>query len=300
MISRRESHHSDMSVLTSADREHFLAYGFVRVPQAVDPHYLALWSSRVWSRLGFDAQDPTTWTEDKIHMPSAESGPVATIAPKAWQAIGELCGGHARCIDSTWSDGFIANFHHGRGQAWVPAGPAAKGWHKDGDFFRHFLDSPEQGLLTIVLWSDVIERGGPTYLIADSVAPVARYLAAHPEGVLPDGFPLRTIVDSCRDFRVATGTAGDVFLMHPFMLHASSFNPLGRARLITNPPIHLREPMRFDRLDADEHSLVEQAILRGLGVARLAFSTTAPREQVVPARVEKQRQLLEQEKRRLR
>ena len=80
MISRRESHHSDMSVLTSADREHFLDYGFVQVPQAVDPQYLARWSSRVWQRLGYDAHDPTTWTEDKIQMPSAESEPVATIA----------------------------------------------------------------------------------------------------------------------------------------------------------------------------------------------------------------------------
>ncbi len=288
-----------MSVLTSAECDHFLAHGYVRIPQAVDPQYLERWSNRIWPRLGYDPHDPTTWIEDKIHMPTAEGGPVATIAPKAWQAIGELCGGHDRCCDTYWSDAFIANFHHGRGQPWMPPGPTVKGWHKDGDFFRHFLDSPEQGLLTIVLWSDVVEQGGPTYLIADSVAPVARYLAAHPEGVLPDAFPLRSIVENCRDFRAATGTAGDVFLLHPFMLHASSFNPLGRARLITNPPVHLREPLRFDRPNTAEHSLVEQAILRGLGVDHLAFAATAPREKVVPARIEKQRQLLEQEKRRL-
>jgi hypothetical protein len=49
--------------------------------------------------------------------------------------------------------------------------PSSPDWHKDGDFFRHFLDSPEQGLLTIVLWSDIEERGGGTFIAPDSVAP---------------------------------------------------------------------------------------------------------------------------------
>ena len=56
------------------------------------------------------------------------------------------------------------------------------GWHKDGDFFRHFLDSPEQGLLTFVLWSDIEPRGGGTFVAADSVPVVARTLAAAPGG----------------------------------------------------------------------------------------------------------------------
>ena len=59
--------------------------------------------------------------------------------------------------------------------------PAAGGWHKDGSFFRHFLDSREQGLLTIVYWSDVEPQGGGTFIAPDSIKVVARYLAEHPE-----------------------------------------------------------------------------------------------------------------------
>jgi hypothetical protein len=70
-------------------------------------------------------------------------------------------------------------------------------------------------------------------------------------------------------------------LLHPFTLHATSQNVLGVARFITNPPLALREPMRFD----PPQSLVERAILRGLGVDRLDFVPTAPRESVVPARL---------------
>ena len=50
----------------------------------------------------------------------------------------------------------------------------------------------------------------------------------------------------------------------------------------------LREPMNFLRPDADDFSLVEQAVLRGLGVDRLDFVPTAPRENVVPERVRRQ------------
>jgi hypothetical protein len=59
-------------------------------------------------------------------------------------------------------------------------------------------------------------------------------------------------------------------------------------RIITNPPLALREPMNFNRPHADDFSLVEQAILRGLGVDRLDFVPTAPREHVVPERVRQQ------------
>jgi hypothetical protein len=50
----------------------------------------------------------------------------------------------------------------------------------------------------------------------------------------------------------------------------------------------LREPMNFRRPHADDFSLVEQAVLRGLDVDRLDFMPTAPRENVVPERVRRQ------------
>jgi hypothetical protein len=96
-----------------------------------------------------------------------------------------------------------------------------------------------------------------------------------------------------------TGRLGDVVLMHPYMLHAVSQNHRGTARFITNPPIALREPMDFDRDDPAERSPVERAVLRALGVERLAFRPTAPREDVVPERVRRQARMREQEQARL-
>jgi hypothetical protein len=123
---------------------------------------------------------------------------------------------------------------------------------------------------------------------ADSVPVIARFLAEHPEGVLPGDFDWGELISQCRDFVEMTGEAGDVVLLHPFALHATSQNVLRVGRFITNPPLALLEPMNFSRPDPGDFSLVERAVLRGLGVDRLDFVPAAPRERVVPARVARQ------------
>jgi len=196
----------------------------------------------------------------------------------------------------------IVNLRKGADQPWQPPSASVGGWHKDGDFFRHFLDSPEQGLLTIVIWSDIEPQGGGTFAAGDSVAPVARLLAAHPEGVLPSGAPgasFGSLINQCQDFVELTGKIGDVVLIHPFLLHASSQNHSGKARFITNPPISLKEPMQFDRADPADFSPVERAVLLGLDVDCLDFQPAAPRERIVSEGMKRKQKMLEEEQARL-
>jgi hypothetical protein len=49
-------------------------------------------------------------------------------------------------------------------------------WHNDGDFFVHFLDSPEQALLVIPLWSDIESKGGGTAVCGDGIKHTAKHL----------------------------------------------------------------------------------------------------------------------------
>jgi len=251
-------------------------------------------------RNGISPSDRSTWPKDKIHMPNTEQIPVREISPRAFAAIAQLCGGEDRIIDDlAWGNGFIANYGLGRDKTWVPPGPIARGYHVDGDFFLHFLDSAEQGLLTVVLFSDIHPQGGGTFIMCDSVAPIARHLAAHPEGVDPNGFPTREFALSGHDFREATGKAGDVFLLHPFLLHTSSYNHRPEARFMINPNVALRESMRFDRRsDHSTYSPVETAVLRALGVDHYDFKPAAPRQKIVPFRIAWQQKLLEEERKR--
>lgn len=285
--------------LTSTDIDGFLRDGYVKLEGALDEDVRREWIAQGYARLGIDPDDRSTWNVDRVHMGGDRHLPVAEIAPRAMAAAEQLLGGADRVVPNWhWGDHFIVNLGERHDEPWRPASPEVPGWHKDGDFFRHFLDSPEQGLLTVVLWTDVVHQGGPTFLANDSVAPIARFLVARPEGVMPNDFDFRARIRECSRFSEATGRAGDVFLIHPYLLHAVSQNVLRVPRAITNPPLALREPMRFDRADG-AYSPVERAILNGLGVDRLEFAPTAPRETFVPERVLRQRAMEEEAKARL-
>ncbi len=287
-------------VLSAADLENFLTLGFVHLTNCFDMSPGSLhhrWVQDSWQRNGINPNDRSTWPNDKIHMPTTDSLPVSEFSPKAYAAMCELCGGPDQ-VDAShhWGNGFIANYGLGRDKEWLAPGPAVHGWHVDGDWFLHFLDSPEQGLLAVVLFSDIHPRGGGTFIACDSVPLITRYLAAHPEGVEPNGFPWAEIVGQCRDFRETTGNAGDVFLLHPFTLHTSSYNHRPEARFMTNPAGVLRTPMRYDRRDdGSAYSPMEQLVLRSLGVDHFPFSPTAPRRRIVPKRVAAQQALIEAE-----
>ncbi len=289
----------DYQVLTADQIDHFLEKGYIILRNCFENDLAAEWRELAFRRLGYDQQDPGTWEQPRVHLPSMNRISVRDFAPVAWTAICDLLGGEERLNqpDFQWADGFIINFNIGADQPWQSPSSEVGGWHKDGDFFRHFLDSPEQGLLTIVIWSDIQPQSGGTFVAGDSVKPVAQRLYQHPEGLSPGGFG--GLIEHCRDFIEITGEVGDVVLLHPFILHAASQNPSGRARFITNPPVSLKEPMNFNRDNPDHFSPVEQAVLRALDLSCLDFQLTAAREQIVPERVKYQQQILAEQKGRL-
>ncbi|HLK56430.1 MAG TPA: hypothetical protein VKU00_07690 [Chthonomonadaceae bacterium] len=287
-------------VLSEEQIEQFIARGHVVLHDCFPREVAAEWVAHAWIRLGLDPEDPATWQKPRIQMPSVRFIPWKEMAPKAWAAACDLMGGEERIkAPSNMSDGFIINFCIGADRPWQDPSPQSPGWHKDGDFFRHFLDSPEQGLLTLVYWTDVGPRGGGTLVACDSVPVVARYLQAHPEGTILREFNFGSLITQCRDIIEFRGQTGDVVLLHPFVLHASSQNLSGKPRFLTNPPIVLKEPMNFNREIPDDFSPVEQAVLRGLGVERLDFQPAGPRERVPTERERLQKQMLEEEAARL-
>ncbi|KAG8739100.1 hypothetical protein FRC10_006140 [Ceratobasidium sp. 414] len=79
------------------------------------------------------------------------------------------------------------------------------------------------------------------------------------------------------------------------MLHSASKNHTRAPRLITNPPVSLKEPFDFNRENPAEFSLVELKTLKDLGVDKLNFVPTAPRQRIVPKRLDGQSKLLVEE-----
>ena len=176
----------------------------------------------------------------------------------------------------------------------------APGWHKDGWHFRHFLDTPQQGLLLAFFYSDILPDSGGTQICVDSVGVVARLLAQHPEGIHPDtvqSYIQPHMIEECCEFAELTGEAGDIAIMHPYMVHRVAANPSGRARFAQFPGLGLSQPMQFGRDDPSEYSLTELIVLKELGqLKRFDFATQAdyttyPREDITPppSRTEEER-----------
>ena len=102
----------------------------------------------------------------------------------------------------------------------------------------------------------------------DSVGVVARLLAQHPEGIHPDSvqsYIQPHMIRECSDFEELTGEAGDLAIIHPFMVHRVGGNPSGRPRFAQFPSINLSHPMQFQRDDPGEYSLSELVVLKELG-----------------------------------
>lgn len=324
----------------------FLEHGYLVIKQAFTKEQAAAWTETLWVRLGLDPNDKSRWDKERIHMPLHKRETVAEFAPKvrcvftasfmsteyrliicihkAWEAMKDLLGGEERIDEETasWGDSFIVNFgtpELEKADSEV-APPNLSNWHVDGDFFVHFLDSPEQALLVIPLYSDIKSRGGATYIATDGIDMIANYLAAHPEGVLPISLSFVPVTSTaedpkddsgywshldaakrCKSFVELTGETGDVVLMHPLMLHSASKNHLRLPRIITNPPVALRQPFNFNRENPDDFSLVELKTLKALGVDRLDYKPMTERKRITPksGRVEMQMKMLEEEKERL-
>ncbi|KAH8809349.1 hypothetical protein F5884DRAFT_901449 [Xylogone sp. PMI_703] len=301
--------------LSEEQKQFWLEHGYVKVPNCFSREAADDFTSTIWTRLGASPEDKSTWPVNRLNMPGHVTISAKEFAPKAWDAVCELLGGEDKIDDwcVNWKDGFIVNLGDANNVDYESDYKvdfrALDNWHADGDWFFHFLDSPEQALLIIPLFTDIEPNGGGTVVCTDGIRLVAQRLYDHPEGLTP--FLALRDAEAARDpfkrvfwnewaqdrnltrdesFHEITGKKGDVFLLHPFMLHSASKNLLRRPRIITNPPVMLKKPFNYSRVDPVEYSLVEQKTLRELGRPEglPEWKITGPRERIVPTRVQVQ------------
>ena len=106
------------------------------------------WKARAWADLELSPTEPEGWNAeaDVVHCEPQNSIAVGELAPRAWSAIQQLCGGQHRVHEPYWCDKFIINFGMNKDLPWQSpdemASAGTGGWHADGWHFKHFLDSP--------------------------------------------------------------------------------------------------------------------------------------------------------------
>ena len=144
------------------------------------------------------------------------------------------------------------------------ADPGDAGWHIDSSFEapdgRWFVNyrSRDRGLLLLCLLSDVSEDDAPPRILRGSHMQMPSLL--HPYG--DDGvFGLEApLPEPSGPIAHATGEAGDVYLCHPFLVHAATWPHRGTTpRFIAQPPIAINGDLQLGG-DVDRLSPVARVV----------------------------------------
>ncbi|REE87410.1 phytanoyl-CoA dioxygenase PhyH [Paenibacillus taihuensis] len=301
---------NEEQVLSHEQIEQFKELGWVKVEQAFSRELALACQQFLWSKLeerGIAQTDRSTWMTPMIYIQEAYRSPEFDQCNtlRMASAIEDLIGKDRWTdkgiygideIRSTWG-WWPVNFALGAEKDWtVPT----EGWHWDGIHFRHYVDSPDQGLLCLCLFSDIAPRGGGTLVLEGSHKLVARFLAEHPEGLESqaaiDALNIRhpylseltgqqpgsgeasaadrvqrfmdtwhTDADGIR-LRVVetTGSPGDVILCHPFLYHTASQNHNRVPRFMCNRTTPLKERMNLNRGDERGYSPLELSVRQAL------------------------------------
>ncbi|MCM6772816.1 phytanoyl-CoA dioxygenase family protein [Nocardia sp. CDC159] len=261
-------------MLTEAQLEGFVAEGFVKVEHAFAPETAAAGREILWRATGCTPDDPATWTQPVIRLGDHAEQPfrIAVTAPALTEAFDQLVG-FGRWLPRNSLGGWPIRFPSEQP-------PGDDGWHVDAsfagddpaDFFTWRINVRTQGraLLMLFLFSDVDAEDAPTRIRVGSHLRLPAVLAPHGDRGLAMSDP--RVLECCNAGTEdlpqvsATGRAGDVYLCHPFLVHAAQPNRTGRPKFMAQPPLLLREPCDLDRADG-AYSPVEQAIRRGLALS---------------------------------
>ncbi|KZM68713.1 phytanoyl-CoA dioxygenase family protein [Nocardia terpenica] len=259
-------------MLTESQIEAFITDGFVKIEQAFSRETADAAREILWRATGCDPDDRSTWTQPVIRLWDHAEEPFrdAVTAPVLLEAYDQLVG-QGRWLPRNTLGTFPIRFPS-------EESPGDDGWHVDASFgddlndplsWRVNVRSKGRALLMLFLFSDVDPDDAPTRIKVGSHLRLPSMLQPYgDEGTrMGDRTMIEFYNDGAADLPVAlaTGWAGDVYLCHPFLVHAAQPNLIGRPKFMAQPPLLLREPCELERPDA-AYSPVEQAIRRGLGV----------------------------------
>lgn len=248
----------------------FLRDGFVKIEGAFCDRTARECAALLWERTGCDPDDPGTWTKPVHWVGDMAQQPFADAAnTPVLHAAFDLLVGAGRWVPRSSLGSFPLRFPH-------EDEPDDAGWHIEGSYqppgeHQYFANvrSRDRALLMLLLFTDVDEDNAPTRIRVGSHLDVPPVLASYGERGTSI-FTAAARIEAAGAFRpqaLATGRAGDVFLCHPFLVHAAQPHHGTRPRFMAQPPLYPAVPLQWERADG-AYSPVETAIRLGLGSER--------------------------------
>ena len=259
--------------LDDSQIQDFIQNGFVRIDQAFPTELAQQGRDILWADTGFNSQDPFSWTLPVVRLGDYGQEPfrLAVNSPKLRTAYDQLVG-VGRWLPRNSLGTFPIRFPS-------TVDPGDAGWHIDVSFalpqddpndflsWQANITSKGRALLMLFLFSDVSDQDAPTRIRVGSHLDIAQRLAPAGEA----GLTLRELAQTGfeetahRDEVRATGSAGTVYLCHPFLVHGAQVHRGSEPRFMAQPPLLPAEPFELERAD-ETYSPIEQAIRLALGM----------------------------------
>ncbi|MGH9078653.1 MAG: phytanoyl-CoA dioxygenase family protein [Acidimicrobiales bacterium] len=249
--------------LSSGEIDSFVRDGFIRIEGAFPRLVADQGRALLWDEMGLSADEPAGWSRAVIRLPGSGAEPFdrAVNVERLHRSFDQLVG-PGRWIKRSGLGTFPIRFPN------LPE-PDDTGWHCDGSFgswpYRLNLRSRGRALLMLFLFSDVGPEDAPTRIRVGSHLDVPPMLVpAGEEGMSFLDLAQRLGATSTRPIEYATGSAGDVYLCHPFLVHAAQRHRGTEPRFIAQPPLEPALDLQVEHADRP-YSPVERATRLGLG-----------------------------------
>lgn len=233
---------TEQTGLTAHQVQSFIDDGFVRIENAFSTDLARQCREELWAAIGLSPDEPDNWIHPVVRVPSKASRPFVEAAntQRLHKAYDQLVGDQ-RWLAPKGLGTFPIRFP-------VSKSPGDDGWHVDMSFgcdtpdfmeWRANVKSSGRALLMLFLLSDVGPDDAPTRIRKGSHATIAKALLPYGEA----GATLRQLsadgYASTEDCAVeqATGSAGTVYLCHPFLVHAAQPHRGTEPRFMAQPPL---------------------------------------------------------------
>jgi len=264
---------SSSGPLSAEEVERFVTDGFVRLDQAFAPSDARLGCERLWTQVrrqhpGFDPVRRRTWPGPVVRVAGSGAAPFrrAVSGRRLTGAFDQLVGA-GRWLPPSQLGPFPIRFPSA-------VDPTDTVWHVDASYdrgggdWRLDVSSRRRALLMFFLFTDVGRADAPTRMRVGSHLDVPPVLVDR--GL--DGLHFVEVVPrlaeiESRPVALATGRAGDVYLCHPFLVHAADRNRGRRPRVIATSVLTPRSRMRIAP-SSRQVAPIEQAVKLALGRSR--------------------------------
>lgn len=223
------------------DVDEFMSDGYAKIEQAAPRGVADAARAALWQQLGMSPDDPAGWSEPvRWAADLMGQGPFGELArsPVLAQALDCVCG----------AEGWLPRGSLGNIPVRFPVAPPHddRGWHIDANTPQPdgswAVTGRPHTLLLLTLLSEVGPDDAPTRIRAGSHRDVARVLGPDPLELAEMG-PLVDEASAQRPVVHATGQPGDMYLVHPFTVHAADEHRGRTPRFMAQGPVQLTGPL---------------------------------------------------------